>query len=103
MSFLFPILKQPRARQFNHQPIYYDKQKEEREQRYERIRKEMNMQNEDDNKTSAKRDYEKDIRGSFRQAVPGGSRIDKARKTSRIVSIICLVLLIAMLIVYALM
>ena len=41
MSFLFPILKQPRARQFNHQPIYYDKQKEEREQRYERIRKEI--------------------------------------------------------------
>ena len=102
MSFLFPILKQPRARQFNHQPIYYDKQKEEREQRYERIRKEMNMESNPEEKT-VRRDFEKDIRGSFRQQVPGGSKIEKAAKTSRIISIVCLVLLIAVLIVYAML
>lgn len=101
MSFLFPILKQPRARQFNHQPIYYDKQKEEREQRYERIRKEMNMQAENDDK-NVRQDFEKDIRGSFRKNVPGGTKIDQARKISNIVSIVCVVLLIALLIAYAL-
>ncbi|MBQ7946309.1 MAG: hypothetical protein IJ280_06315 [Bacteroidales bacterium] len=101
MSFLFPILKQPRARQFNHQPIYYDKQKEEREQRYERIRKEMNMQAENEDK-NVRQDFEKDIRGSFRKNVPGGTKIDQARKISNIVSIVCVVLLIALLIAYAL-
>lgn len=101
MSFLFPILKQPRARQFNHQPIYYDKQKEEREQRYERIRKEMNMQTENEDK-NVRQDFEKDIRGSFRKNVPGGTKIDQARKISNIVSIVCVVLLIALLIAYAL-
>lgn len=101
MSFLFPILKQPRARQFNHQPIYYDKQKEEREQRYERIRKEMNMQTENEGK-NVRQDFEKDIRGSFRKNVPGGTKIDQARKISNIVSIVCVVLLIALLIAYAL-
>lgn len=101
MSFLFPILKQPRARQFNHQPIYYDKQKEEREQRYERIRKEMNMQVENEDK-NVRQDFEKDIRGSFRKNVPGGTKIDQARKISNIVSIVCVVLLIALLIAYAL-
>lgn len=101
MSFLFPILKQPRARQFNHQPIYYDKQKEEREQRYERIRKEMNMQAENEEK-NVRQDFEKDIRGSFRKNVPGGTKIDQARKISNIVTIVCVVLLIALLIAYAL-
>lgn len=101
MSFLFPILKQPRARQFNHQPIYYDKQKEEREQRYERIRKEMNMQAENEDK-NVRQDFEKDIRGSFRKNVPGGTKIDQARKISNIVSIVCVVLLIALLIAYVL-
>lgn len=100
MSFLFPILKKPKVRQFNHQPIYYDKQKEEREQRYERIRKEMNMEQHPEEKPIG-RDFEKDIRGSFRKNVPGGTKIDQARKISNIVTVVCVILLIALLIAYA--
>ncbi len=101
MSFLFPILKQPKARQFNHQPIYYDKLKDERQQRYERIRKEMNMEQDPNMQESTSgRDFEKSIRGSFRKAVPGGSKIETVTKISRTVSIVCIVLIVVLVIVY---
>ena len=102
---IFNFFKQPKPRQYNHVPIYYDKQKEERAERYERIRKEMEKEQAEKEGRAPelrpeRRDFEKDIRGSFRQAVPGGSRRDKIEKFSRIFFIVCAVLLLAVLLIY---
>ncbi|MBP5170821.1 MAG: hypothetical protein ILP04_02015 [Bacteroidales bacterium] len=98
MSLLFPFFKQPKPRQFDHKPIYYDKVKEERKERYERIRKEMNMAEESEK--TVQRDFEKDIRGSFRKAVPGGSSREKMQKFSRIMIIVCVAMLLVVLFMY---
>jgi len=98
MSLLFPFLKQPKPRQFDHKPIYYDKLKEEREKRYERIKNEMNMAEEPSQ--TPQHDFEKDIRGSFRKAVPGGSSREKMQKFSRIMIIVCIVMLLIVLFMY---
>ncbi len=95
---LLGFFKQPTPRRYDHKPIYYDKQKEEREERYARIRKELNMEEEKDKEV--RRDFEKDIRGSFKQAVPGGSKQDKISRFSRIFFIVCAILLLIVLIAY---
>ncbi len=83
---------------FDYKPIYYDKVKEERKERYERIRTEMNMAEESEK--TVQRDFEKDIRGSFRKAVPGGSSREKMQKFSRIMIIVCVAMLLVVLFMY---
>lgn len=94
---LFPFYKQTAPRQFDHKPIYYDKQKEEREERIKRVKKELGMDQED---SKEKKDYEGHIRGSFNNAVPGGSSREKLAKTNRTVMIIFIALLAIILLVY---
>ena len=96
---LFPFFRQPTPRRFDHKPIYYDKQKEEREERIKRVKKELGMTDEN----NEKKDYEQRLRGSFKEAVPGGSSREKMAKTNRTVMIIFIVLLIVVLIAYFLM
>jgi len=98
MSLLFPFFKQSKPRQFDHKPIYYDKQKEERKERYERIRNEMNQ--EQQNNKILKRDFENDIRGSFQKAVPGGSNRNKMKKFSIIMIIISIIMLLVVVFMY---
>jgi len=50
-----------KPRQFEHIPIYYDPEKEEREERVRRIKQELGMEVEEEKKTSSI------SRGSFRQ------------------------------------
>ncbi len=116
---IFPFFKQPTPRRFDHKPIYYDKQAEERRERYDRIRKQLEMEEaekkiqngeqpaagqECDLTASQKHDqFEKNIRGSFRQNIPGGSNLDKLVKTNRTVMIVFAVLLVlAMLLIWKL-
>lgn len=96
MSILFPFRNQVKPRRFDHKPIYYDKQKEERRERYDRLRQEM--QGEDSN--PAARNFEDDIRGSFRQNVPGGSVREKAMRFNRIVFIVSLILFGVVMLIY---
>ena len=106
---LFPFFKQPTPRRFDHKPIYYDKQAEERKERYERIKHQMEMEEAEKKilngelTEEAKKpmtaseqhdEFEKSIRGSFRQNIPGGSSRDRLAKTNRTVMIVFAVLLL---------
>lgn len=117
---IFPFFKQPTPRRFDHKPIYYDKQAEERRERYDRIRKQLEMEEAEKKLqqngqqptegasaplTASQRhdQFEKDIRGSFRENIPGGSRMDKLAKTNRTVMIVFAVLVVlAMLLIWKL-
>ena len=44
MPKLPSLFKTPRAKQFEYKPIYYNADKEEMEERYERIKAELNIQ-----------------------------------------------------------
>ena len=98
---LFPFFKQRQPRHFEHQPIYYDKAADERRQRYERIQKELDMEkNQTDGNKTQVHDFEKEMRGSFRENTPGGSRIDKLVKTNRTVMIVFIILLLIVVALY---
>ncbi len=86
MSFF----KQSKPRKFEHQPIYYDTQKEARQERLQRVKAEMGLIEEKE----IKKDYEKIIRGSFREAVPGGSRSKRQQNGNKMLRIIVVVFII---------
>jgi hypothetical protein len=90
MSFF----KQRKPRKFDHQPIYYDAQKEARQERLQKVRVELGLM---DEKELKKEDYEKIIRGSFKDAVPGGSRTKQKRdggKTMRILVVLFIIIVV---------
>ncbi len=93
MSFF----KQSKPRKFDHQPIYYDAQKEARQERIQKAKAEMGLIEEKE----LKKDYEKTIRGSFREAVPGGSRTKRKdnNKMLRIIVVLFVIILLAYLLV----
>ena len=89
MSFF----KQRKPRKFDHQPIYYDAQKEARQERLQKAKVELGLMDEKE----LKKDYEKVIRGSFREAVPGGSRTKQKRdggKTMRILVVLFIIIVV---------
>lgn len=86
MSFF----KQQKPRKFEHQPIYYDAQKEARQERLQKVKAEMGLMEEKE----LKKDYEKSIRGSFREAVPGGSRSNKQQNSNKMLRIIVVLFII---------
>ncbi|MDD2617942.1 MAG: hypothetical protein PHT87_04005 [Bacteroidales bacterium] len=86
MSFF----KQRKPRKFDHQPIYYDAQKEAREEREQKIKAEMGLIEEKE----LKKNFDKTIRGSFREAVPGGSRTGRQQSGNKMLRILLLLLLI---------
>jgi len=89
MSFF----KQRKPRKFDHQPIYYDAQKEARQERLQKVKVELGLMDEKE----LKKDYEKVIRGSFREAVPGGSRTKRkqdSNKTMRILVVLFIIILV---------
>lgn len=91
MSFF----KQRKPKTFEHQPIYYDARKEAREERIQKIKADMGVIDE----KGPKKDFEKNIRGSFREAVPGGSRTNRQQNSNKILRIL-VVLCVVIIIVY---
>jgi len=76
----------PQHKRFNYQPLYYDEEKEKREERIRAIEKEMGIERENDDKT-----YRPSIgRGSFNAM---NTRRRKAQRSSNIRLIILILFL----------
>lgn len=99
MSIFFPFYKKPKLRTFNYKPLYYDERKDAMKQRIERIKKEMEMQ-QNENAMEEKKDFEKSIRGSFRNNGPNGSTRDKLAKFNRTMMVVMIVLVVLIGIAY---
>lgn len=84
MSLLFPKMRKPRG--FNYQPMYWDPEKERKEERLKRIKKEMGMLPEGEDYNPEK------LRGAFT------GEIFKRRRESQRKSNLTLILLIILLI-----
>jgi hypothetical protein len=69
------IFKLRKPRQFNLKPRYYDEHKERLQQSEERVRKQLNMEVENQKKHS----FEDSIRGKFRESLED-TRADKSSK-----------------------
>jgi hypothetical protein len=66
---LFSFYKVRKPRQFEHKPIYWDPRKEDLEKRTQRIKRELGMEDPDEN-------YKPDIKGKF---IEGTSHLKKSR------------------------
>ncbi|MGQ1785830.1 MULTISPECIES: hypothetical protein [unclassified Saccharicrinis] len=89
----FSFIKTARHRTFHHTPIYYDEAKEEREERARRIKSELGVEVEDDDRSAEDR-----IRGKMRRKIKGS--FDIARKEKRKSNVRLAIILIGLMIVF---
>ncbi|MGQ1889624.1 hypothetical protein ACT29H_04205 [Thermophagus sp. OGC60D27] len=89
MRFIF--FKLPNHRKFQYDPIYYNAEKEKREERERRIRQEMGLSSEEDKET---RRYGDLIRGGMRRRIKSHFEVTRSqRKKSNLRLIIILIFL----------
>ena len=89
MRFVF--FKLPRHRKFDYDPIYYNPEKEKREERERRIRQEMGLPAEEGNDARA---YADRIRGGMRRRIKSHFEVTRSeRKKSNLRLIIILMFL----------
>ncbi|MCW3806453.1 hypothetical protein [Plebeiibacterium marinum] len=89
----FTLIKTARHRTFHHNPIYYDEAKEERDDRNRRIRDELGLEQEEDNRSNEDR-----IRGKMRRKIQ--THFDVARKEKRKSNLRLIVILIGLMIAF---
>jgi len=89
----FTFVKMARHRTFHHTPIYYDEAKEERDERNRRIKDELGMEQEEDNRTTEDR-----IRGKMKRKIQ--NNIDVYRSEKRKSNLRLLAILIGLMIVF---
>lgn len=88
----FTFVKVPEHRKFKHDPIYYDADKEEREERERRIRLEMGLKTEEDH-----RSFDTRIRGQMRRRIKTPFEVTRsARKKSNLRLIVIFLALMAL-------
>ncbi len=87
--------KQERPRGFLRKPIYWDPEKEEREERERRIRAELGLNNKKD---AASATYRANIKGRFRSAAHGdGESLHEQRRKNLQKMLLFIVVLVALL------
>ncbi|NPA37832.1 MAG: hypothetical protein GXO47_13395 [Chlorobi bacterium] len=88
----FSFIKTPRHRVFSHEPIYYDELKERQKEREKKIKEELGMLSEEEQKMG----YASRIRGSFKgaQIKPHYEVTRSIRRKSNLRLVIILILLI---------
>ncbi|WP_430810600.1 MULTISPECIES: hypothetical protein [unclassified Carboxylicivirga] len=90
----FTFSKVARHRVFQHDPIYYDEQKEKREERERRIKEELGLLTDED-----KEGYADRIRGGMRRRMKSHyevNRSEKRRSNLRLVIILILLMILGM-------
>lgn len=86
--------KQPKPRSFRHNPIYYDPQKEAMEERRLKAKKELGELTDEERQKL----YRTELKGSFRENIPGGSSLLQAQlRKSRIRVVVIVTILILLL------
>ncbi len=87
--------KQERPKGFIRKPIYWDPEKEEREEREKRIRAELGMDSQKDSKSLT---YRANIKGKFRSAAHGdGESLHEQRRKNLQKMLLFIVILVALL------
>lgn len=89
----FTFVKTARHRKFHHTPIYYDEAKEEREDRNRRVKDELGIEQEEDNRTIEGR-----IRGKMKRKIQ--NNIDLYRSEKRKSNLRLIIILIGLMIVF---
>jgi hypothetical protein len=82
----FTFIKTARHRTFHHEPIYYDPAKEERDDRTRRVKDELGVEQEEDNRTVEER-----VRGKMRRKIKANfeaTRKEKRRSNLRLAIIL---------------
>ncbi len=87
------FIKTARHRTFHHTPIYYDEAKEEREERARRIKDELGIEQEEDNRSTEQR-----IRGQMKRKI--STHFDVVRKEKRKSTLRLIVILIGLMIAF---
>jgi hypothetical protein len=87
------FFKIPRHRQFNYQPLYYDPEKEEREERNREIKRELGIQEKDGEFRPSIR------RGSMKAYFKGNKRAER-NSNLRLILIIVFLLFVAYFLLY---
>ena len=88
------FFKIPRHRQFNYQPLYYDPEKEEREERNREIKRELGIKDEKDS------EYRPTIRRGSMKAYFKGNKRAQRNSNLRLVLIIIFLLFLAYFLLY---
>lgn len=87
------FFKIPQHRKFRYDPIYFNPEKEEREERLRRIKKEMGVEAEEQSDESG---YKERIRGGMRGRIKSHFEVGRSeRKKSNLRLVIILILLMA--------
>ena len=89
----FTFVKTARHRTYHHTPIYYDEAKEEREDRTRRIKDELGLEQDEDNRSTEER-----IKGKMRRKIQ--THFDLARKEKRKSNLRLIAILIGLTIVF---
>ncbi len=88
------FFKIPRHRQFNYQPLYYDPEKEEREERNREIKRELGIKDEEEG------EYRPTIRRGSMKAYFKGNKRARRNSNLRLVLIIIFLLFLAYFLLY---
>ncbi len=89
----FTFIKTARHRTFSHTPIYYDEAKEERDERARRVKEELGLELEEDNRSTEER-----IKGKMRRKIHGN--FDVARKEKKRSNLRLAIILIGLFILF---
>ncbi len=89
----FTFIKTANHRTFHHTPIYYDEAKEERQERARRIKDELGLEQEEDDRSTEER-----IRGKMRRKI--ANNFDVYRKEKRKSNLRLILILIGLTIVF---
>ncbi len=89
----FTFVKISEHRTFHHKPIYYDEDKEEREERIRKAKDELGIEQEEDSRSTEDR-----VRGKMRRRIQ--SNIEVTRKEKKKSNLRLILILIALLILF---
>ncbi len=100
MGLKISFFKTPKHRVFHYEPIYYDERKEHREELIEEIKKEKALR---EGKEYVNEKYipGRNIRGKMRNFTENNSRHDMKASTTRIISLVSLVVLFILIYYFA--
>lgn len=93
MKFVF--VRTPKPRRYVHKNIYYDPEKEAREEREVRVNKELGIETEEGFRTSIKRGSFRRLRADVEMAETRDMRAERRRANVRFVVIVALLLALA--------
>ncbi len=91
----FTFVKLAKHRTFHHKPIYYDENKEEREERIRNAKNELGVEQEEDSRSTEER-----VRGKMRRRIQNNFEITRSEKRKSNLRLILIIIALMVLFYY---